>query len=47
MRSSRLSQGCAAQSARVEVSLWKGALPEVTAFEPPERVGVEVVVDPK
>lgn len=33
--SSRLSQGCAAQSARVEVALWTGVLPPVTAFEPP------------
>lgn len=33
--SSRLGQGCAAQSARVEVALWTSPLPPVTAFEPP------------
>ncbi|MGF6528715.1 molybdopterin-dependent oxidoreductase [Variovorax sp. PvP013] len=33
--SSRLSQGCAAQSTQVEVERWRGALPVVTAFDPP------------
>ncbi|GKS92696.1 molybdopterin-dependent oxidoreductase [Acidovorax sp. SUPP2539] len=42
--SSRLSQGCAAQSARVEVALWRGPLPEVTAFEPPQRLEVDAAL---
>ena len=33
--SSRLAQGCAAQSTRVEIERWAEALPPVTAFEPP------------
>jgi len=33
---SRLSQGCAAQTALVEVEKYEGALPEVRAFDPPE-----------
>ena len=33
--SSKLAQGCAAQSARVEVALWRGELPAITAFDPP------------
>ncbi|MGJ7499427.1 molybdopterin dinucleotide binding domain-containing protein [Variovorax sp. ZT5P49] len=33
--SSRLGQGCSAQSAQVEVALWTAPLPPVTAFEPP------------
>jgi biotin/methionine sulfoxide reductase len=33
--SSRLGQGCAAQSARVEIALWTGPLPPITAFDPP------------
>lgn len=32
---SRLGQGCAAQSALVEVERFNGPLPEITAFEPP------------
>ncbi len=39
--SSRLSQGCSAQSARVEIERWQEtlpALPTVTAFEPPSLV---------
>ncbi|MBX8476188.1 molybdopterin guanine dinucleotide-containing S/N-oxide reductase [Pseudomonas cichorii] len=32
---SSLSQGCAAQTASVEIVRWDGELPEVTAFEPP------------
>ncbi|WP_213875292.1 molybdopterin guanine dinucleotide-containing S/N-oxide reductase [Pseudomonas sp. dw_358] len=38
VRSSLLSQGCSAQTAYVEIEKWRGVLPEVTAFEPPERV---------
>ncbi|MFJ5297022.1 molybdopterin guanine dinucleotide-containing S/N-oxide reductase [Pseudomonas sp. NPDC088368] len=37
--SSSLSQGCAAQTASVEVEKWVGAVPEITAFEPPVMVG--------
>jgi len=33
--SSRLAQGCAAQSARVEIERWTEPLPPITAFEPP------------
>ncbi|MDQ0570679.1 biotin/methionine sulfoxide reductase [Variovorax paradoxus] len=33
--SSRLGQGCAAQSAQVEVALWTAPLPPLTGFEPP------------
>lgn len=33
--SSRLGQGCSAQSARVEVERWAGEVPAVTAFAPP------------
>lgn len=36
--SSRLSQGCAAQSAQVQVERWTQPLPAVTAFEPPALV---------
>ncbi|WP_349973717.1 molybdopterin guanine dinucleotide-containing S/N-oxide reductase [Pseudomonas caspiana] len=36
--SSSLSQGCSAQTATVEIAKWEGALPEVTAFEPPMMV---------
>ncbi|RMM12534.1 Trimethylamine-N-oxide reductase [Pseudomonas caricapapayae] len=32
---SSLSQGCAAQTASVEIVKWTEALPPVTAFEPP------------
>ncbi|RMQ45401.1 S/N-oxide reductase, molybdopterin guanine dinucleotide-containing [Pseudomonas cichorii] len=32
---SRLSQGCAAQTASVQIVKWDRELPEVTAFEPP------------
>jgi biotin/methionine sulfoxide reductase len=34
--SSRLSQGCSAQTARVQVERWSEALPAITAFEPPD-----------
>lgn len=34
--SSRLSQGCSAQTASVEVEKWQGELPAITAFVPPE-----------
>lgn len=37
--SSSLSQGCAAQTASVEIEKWVGAVPEITAFEPPVMVG--------
>lgn len=33
--SSRLSQGCAAQSAHVDIERWEGAVPPITAYEPP------------
>ena len=33
--SSSLAQGCAAQSARVEIERWENSLPAITAFEPP------------
>ncbi len=36
---SSLSQGCAAQTASVEVEKWSGPVPEITAFEPPVMVG--------
>ncbi|NBB11623.1 molybdopterin guanine dinucleotide-containing S/N-oxide reductase [Pseudomonas sp. SLFW] len=36
--SSSLSQGCAAQTASVEIEKWVGAVPEITAFEPPVMV---------
>ncbi|CAK9883843.1 MAG: Dimethyl sulfoxide/trimethylamine N-oxide reductase [Candidatus Erwinia impunctatus] len=36
--SSRLGQGCSAQSCRVEIELWKEALPPITAFDPPAFV---------
>jgi biotin/methionine sulfoxide reductase len=34
--SSRLSQGCATQSALVEIERWEGELPEISAFFPPK-----------
>lgn len=37
--SSRLAQGCAAQSALVEIEKWQGDLPEITAFVPPPFSG--------
>lgn len=36
--SSRLGQGCSAQSCWVEIAPFKGTLPEVTAFQPPAFV---------
>ena len=36
---SRLSQGCAAQSALVEIERYDGPLPAITAFEPPLVAG--------
>ena len=36
--SSSLSQGCAAQTASVEIVKWSEALPPITAFEPPGMV---------
>ncbi|MCC3721449.1 molybdopterin-dependent oxidoreductase [Rouxiella badensis] len=36
--SSRLGQGCSAQSCWVEIAPWQGPLPDVTAFEPPPFV---------
>jgi biotin/methionine sulfoxide reductase len=36
--SSRLGQGCSAQSCWVEIAPWQGQLPDVTAFEPPPFV---------
>ncbi|WP_397452589.1 molybdopterin guanine dinucleotide-containing S/N-oxide reductase [Pseudomonas sp. NA-150] len=38
VRASLLSQGCSAQTASVEIELWVGELPVVTAFDPPETV---------
>ncbi len=38
--SSRLGQGCSAQSCWVEIVAWNEPLPEVTAFNPPEFVMV-------
>ncbi len=32
---SRLTQGCSAHTALVEVELFKGKLPRITAFDPP------------
>jgi biotin/methionine sulfoxide reductase len=36
---SKLTQGCSAHSALVEVESFKGDLPAVTAFEPPVLLG--------
>lgn len=36
--SSSLSQGCSAQTASVQIEKWLGALPEITAFEPPQML---------
>jgi biotin/methionine sulfoxide reductase len=36
---SKLTQGCSAHSALVEVELFQGALPPITAFNPPELIG--------
>lgn len=36
--SSSLSQGCSAQTASVEIEKWLGALPQITAFEPPQML---------
>mgnify|MGYP004705060571 FL=1 len=36
--SSRLGQGCSAQSCKVEIERWQQPLPEITAFSPPEFV---------
>ncbi|MBS7781097.1 molybdopterin guanine dinucleotide-containing S/N-oxide reductase [Acidovorax sp. CCYZU-2555] len=33
--SSRLAQGCAAQTTRVQIERWEADLPEITAFDPP------------
>lgn len=38
--SSRLGQGCSAQSCWVEIEQWNGALPPITAFNPPEFVEI-------
>ncbi|WP_049104850.1 molybdopterin dinucleotide binding domain-containing protein, partial [Klebsiella michiganensis] len=37
--SSRLGQGCSAQSCWVEIAPWRDALPPVTAFDPPRFIG--------
>ncbi|MCS3430664.1 molybdopterin-dependent oxidoreductase [Klebsiella sp. BIGb0407] len=39
--SSRLGQGCSAQSCRVEIELWHEELPPITAFDPPVFVTVK------
>lgn len=36
--SSRLGQGCSAQSCRVDIALWQEPLPPITAFDPPRFV---------
>jgi biotin/methionine sulfoxide reductase len=36
---SSFGQGCSAQSARVQIERFAGALPEVTAFKPPRFAG--------
>lgn len=36
--SSRLGQGCSAQSCWIEITPWREPLPEVTAFQPPQFV---------
>lgn len=36
--SSRLGQGCSAQSCWVEIEPWREALPPVTAFDPPRFI---------
>ncbi len=38
--SSRLGQGCSAQSCKVEIERWQQPLPEITAFSPPEFVAI-------
>lgn len=38
--SSRLGQGCSAQSCRVEIEPWHEALPPITAFDPPKFVTI-------
>jgi biotin/methionine sulfoxide reductase len=38
VRTSRLGQGCAAQSTLVEIERWEGPIPTVTAFDPPRFV---------
>ena len=35
---SKLTQGCSAHTTLVEVELFKGELPPVTAFDPPQFV---------
>ncbi|ARU95672.1 molybdopterin-dependent oxidoreductase [Tatumella citrea] len=38
--SSRLGQGCSAQSCKVEIERWQQPVPEITAFSPPEFVEI-------
>ena len=38
--SSRLGQGCSAQSCWVEIAPWREALPPITAFDPPRFIEV-------
>lgn len=38
--SSRLGQGCSAQSCKVEIERWLQPVPEITAFSPPEFVEI-------
>ncbi|KQN43106.1 biotin transporter BioY [Serratia sp. Leaf50] len=40
--SSRLGQGCSAQSCWVEIAAWSEELPQVTAFQPPQFVTGEI-----
>jgi biotin/methionine sulfoxide reductase len=38
---SKLTQGCSAHTALVEVELYEGTPPPVTAFDPPQFAGRE------
>ncbi|MGX8842775.1 hypothetical protein ACWWKA_36770, partial [Klebsiella quasipneumoniae] len=38
--SSRLGQGCSAQSCWVEIAPWREELPPITAFDPPKFIEV-------
>ncbi len=43
--SSRLGQGCAAQSVLVQIERWNGPVPPITAFEPPPMALHEIARD--
>ena len=38
VRTSRIAQGCAAQTTLVQIERWHGAVPAITAFDPPRFV---------